>query len=118
MMQYKDWTIKEIRAHENNMIELLQSNIDSDFKPNQEVSLAVKWFREFKEKDKILLVRALLCFGDCVKYISGNKYNLFDFEYMRNHEAFQKFEEYVALKSPRSLLDIVNKHINCKFRLN
>jgi hypothetical protein len=111
-MMIGEWNIKEIEAHEKDMLELLKENIDSDFKPNHEASLAVKWFREYREKDKVLLVRALLCFGDCVKHISGNKYNLFDFEYMRNHEAFQKFEEYVELKSPKSLLDIVHKHIN------
>ncbi|MBK7573358.1 MAG: DUF262 domain-containing protein [Bacteroidetes bacterium] len=107
----RNWFEPEINKHNQAMIDLLIENLPSDYQPKSDISLAQKWFKEYQVKNKSLLVRALLCFGDCTKYSSGNKYNLFDFEYIRNHDSFRKFEEYIEQKSPRSLIDIINKHI-------
>jgi hypothetical protein len=93
------------------MIRLLLDNINSDYSPKTDFSMAVKWFNEYKVRDKTLLLRALLCFGDCAKHISGDKYNLFDFDFIRNHEVFTKFEEYVNEKSPKDLISIIQTHL-------
>jgi hypothetical protein len=94
------------------MIEILKKNIDSDFKLNGEISLAQKWFKEFQVKDKVLLVRALLCFGDVSTYMNGDKYNLFKFESIRESEVFQEFEQYLNVKSPKNLSDIIKEFEN------
>ncbi len=111
MMKNHHWSIKEIEAHNKTMIDLLGENLNSDFKLNGEISLAKKWFKEFQIKDRVLLVRALMCFGDFAKPINGDKYNLFDFDFIREHEKFQKFEQYVVEKSPKNLSEIINKHL-------
>ena len=111
MMKYNNWGIDEIEEHNKFMINLLMENTNSDYKFQNEVSVARKWFKEFQVKDKNLLVRALLCFDDCAKHISGSKYNLFDFEYIRNHNAFKLFEEYVEQNSPKNLSEIIDKQL-------
>jgi hypothetical protein len=112
MMKHNHWSIDEIETHNQAMIDLFSKNLNSDFKQNIEISVARKWFKEFQLKDKVLLVRALLCFGDVSKHINGEKFNLFDFNFIQEHETFQKFEHYVNEKSPKSLTDIINVFSN------
>jgi len=107
MMQYPHWTVKEIREHDTQMIRLLTENMDADYSENEVISQAEQWFNHYRVKDPVLLVRALLCFDDCAKYVGGNKYNLSDFGYMHAHQAFAEFEKYVALYNPPSLLTII-----------
>lgn len=112
MMKNNLWNSDEIEKHNKEMIGLFSANLNSNFKLNNEISLAQKWFKEFQIKDKFLLVRTLLCFGDFSKHINGDKYNLFDFDFIREHEVFQKFENYVYEKSPKNLLEIIKAFIN------
>jgi len=112
MMKKNHWTTDEIETHNEAMIEVFCNNLNSDFKLNGEISIAQKWFKEFQVKDKVLLIRTLLCFGDVSKHINGDKFNLFDFDYIRGHETFQKFEQYVTEKSPKNLSDIIKIFLN------
>jgi hypothetical protein len=92
------------------MVNLLKGSLSSYFQLNAEISLAARWFKEYLIKDPALLVRALLCFGDFTKYVNRNKYNLFDFDYIRQHAVFQKFETYVNEKAPKNLQEIIDWH--------
>jgi len=112
MMKQPQWTINEIESHNKEMIELFSENLSSDFKKHNEISLAHKWFKEYQIKDKVLLVRALLCFGDISKHINGPKYNLLAFDHILNHDSFKLFEEYIEQRSPKNLLEVINKHIS------
>lgn len=107
MMKNNHWTAIEIEKHETDMIELFSANLNSDFKLNGEITVAQKWFNEYQIKDKILLLRALLCFGDVSKHINGDKYNLFDFDFIREQEVFEKFEQFIIEKSPNNLYEII-----------
>lgn len=111
MMNLSHWGIKEIEAHNIQMIDLLVNNFNSTYTSNTDVSQAVKWFNEFKVRDKNLLVRVMLCFADCSKHINGPKYNLLDFDYIRNHEAFKLYEDYIEKNSPKSLNEILSKYL-------
>lgn len=111
MMKPNKWTTSEIKKHNDEMIELLKSNLNS----NLETSVAQRWYNQYQEHNKALLIRALLCFGDCSKHISGNKYNLFDFDYIREQEMFKKYEEYIAEKNPKNLNDIIKDFANKAF---
>ncbi len=110
-MLTRNWLAPEINKHNQVMVDLLIENLSSDYKPKSNVSLAQRWFKEYQDKDRNLLIRVLLCFGDCTKYINGDKYNLFHFDYIRHNEAFEKFEKYVEKNSPSSLLDIIQSHL-------
>jgi len=112
MMKSNHWNILEIEKHDKAMFDLFVENLNSNFKLNDEISVAQKWFKEFQVKDKILLVRAVLCFGDITKHINGDKFYLFDWDFIRGHEAFQKFEQYVIEKSPKHLADIIKALTN------
>lgn len=108
MMKYDQWTTSEIEIHGNEMVDLLLTNLNSSYNFNNEISQAKKWFKEFQVRDRILLVQALLCFGDCTKYVSGNKFNLFDFEYIKTHETFKYFEQYIEENKPNNLQEIID----------
>jgi hypothetical protein len=111
MMQYPHWTVKEMWDHNTQMIRILTENLDSDYCADDHTSQAQKWFDHYRRKDPILLIRAILCFGDCARYAGGNKYNLFDFEYIQNHHAFKDFEVYVASHNSASLLTIIEEKL-------
>ena len=112
MMKNNHWTTYEIERHDKSMIDVFSANLNSNFKLNGEISLAQKWFKEFQIKDKVLLLRALLCFGDVSRHVNGDKFYLFDFDFIRGHETFQKFEQYVNEKSPKNLSDIIKAFVN------
>lgn len=112
MMKYSTWSIKEIEEHNNAMMDLLKQNLNSDFSFSSDVSTAQRWFKEYQSRDRNLLVRALLCFGDCLPNIGGDRFNLFDLDYIRNDEAFTKFEEYIDANNPKGLSEIIKKHVS------
>jgi len=112
MMKNNYWTTDEIEKHDKAMVDVFSANLNSDFKLNGEISLAQKWFKEYQIKDKILLLRALLCFGDVSRHVNGDKFYLFDFDFIRGHETFQKCEQYVNEKSPKNLPDIIKAFLN------
>jgi hypothetical protein len=107
MMREDTWGIKEIEAHNDEMIKLLVDNINSDYTPKTDVSKAVKWINEYRLKNPGLLIRALFCFDDFPKFVSGDKYNFLDFDYIRQHEVFSKFEAYVSKNDPANLNEII-----------
>jgi hypothetical protein len=107
MMRENTWGIDEIEAHNVEMINLFTDNINSDYTPNTDISKAVKWFNEYRLKNPSLLIRALFCFGDFSKYVIGDKYNFLDFDYIRQHEVFSKFEVFVSENAPANLNEII-----------
>jgi hypothetical protein len=112
MMKYITWSVREIEEHNNAMMDLLKQNLNSDFSFSSEVSTAQRWFKEYQSRDRNLLVRALLCFGDCLPHTGGDRFNLFDLDYMRNDEAFTKFELYIDANNPKGLSEIIKKHLS------
>lgn len=106
-----EWDEIKIEEHRLKMESYFKDNCNSFFKNKAGSSLASQWFRYYQQNDRELLIRVLLCFGDCAKHISDKRYNLFDFEYIRNHESFIKFEDYVIKNNPKTLLDIINSHL-------
>jgi hypothetical protein len=112
MMQYNEWAERQIGEHEKEMVELFCENLVSTFSPEKDLPLALRWFREFQAGDKNLLVRALLCFGDFSKHSSGDTYSLFDFEYIRQHECFEKFSQFVAERQPATLQQVIDHKLN------
>lgn len=111
MMKRKHWAINEIDAHNLEMEELLVQNMSSNYTFQKDISLAKQWFNEFRVRDKILLMRTLLCFEDCTTHVSGNKFRLFDFEKILEGTTFQLFEDYINNKSPKNLSEIINKNL-------
>ncbi len=111
MMKYTQWEIKDIENHNHEMNNLLIDNLCSNYQKNHEVSKAIKWFNEFKVRDKKLLVRALLSFDDCTYHLGRNRYFLYNFDYIRNHNAFQQFENYIETTNVKSLDEIIKKRI-------
>jgi len=95
MMSEKKWNAKSIAVHQQAMIELLQDNMSSEYRPIQRVSLAVSRMKQYRVSDPVLLARALFCFGDTSKLISGDKYNFLAFDYARNTDEFLKFERFI-----------------------
>ncbi|MDP3146522.1 MAG: HNH endonuclease family protein [Bacteroidota bacterium] len=112
IMKQPIWEVPQIEQHTNEMIKLMMDNINSNYSPKSDVSKGIKWFNEYKVKNKNLLVRVLLCFDDCAKHVSGQKYSLFDFEYLRSHNAFNLYEEFIEKKSPKNLSEIINKNLS------
>ena len=103
-----NWNEEAIADHEKKMVELLESDIDSEFEielngngssTNSE-NKALKWFNNYKDdpSGKILLARALLCFGDiandCGYTNEGEKYNLFDWDKIKIGDAYKAFKKY------------------------
>ncbi|MDB5152301.1 MAG: hypothetical protein JWR54_1052 [Mucilaginibacter sp.] len=111
MMQYKHWEKKEIAAHDHEMELLLTSNMDSDFRMGHGESRAQRWFREYQAKDRVTLVRALLCFADCTKPAGSDKYQLFDFDFIRRHQAYELFENYININNPPDIQAIINDRL-------
>lgn len=117
MMKELDWGVKEIEVHEKQIVHLLERNLDSAF--NWEVggvTKARKWFKLYKQEDKVLLIRALMCFG-CVEFCTGwtsgmEKYNLYQWDRIEASEAYQRYEKYVYENNPASLEDIIKYHLD------
>jgi hypothetical protein len=114
MMNYVDWSKHEIADHYDNMIRVFERHLNSGFKLHEETSVAARWFREYRQKDPALVVRAMLGFGDCAAHVNRSRYNLFDFEYIRSHEAYSRFEEYVERHKPSTLKSVVDSHLSKK----
>lgn len=106
-MATRNWFEPEIKKHHQDMLDLLEENMHSAYQPATKISLAQKWFKEYQVKDKNLLVRTLLCFGDYPIEIGRNRYNFFDLDQARNHSAFKFYDEYVIQNNPQSLLEII-----------
>lgn len=107
----RTWLESEISLHNQEMLDLLLANMQSDYIPNKNISLAQKWFSEYQTKDRNLLVRALLSFGDCTKPVGYKRYQLYDFDYIRNHEVFQLFSDYIEEYNIKTLADVVNRRL-------
>lgn len=111
MMERNPWGIAQIEEHDAEMKQLLLDNINSEYKPNTEISKAAKWFNEYKVRDRNLLVRALLCFGDYAEHDGGERYYLYNFDLVRNNECFLKFEEYINKKNPKDLFSVIQANL-------
>ncbi len=107
-----EWDENSISSHNNDMIKLLSQNIQSDFYITNKTTIAQKWFKEYQIRDKTLLMRALLCFGDCKVNVKGNRYQIFDWAYIHSSDTFNLFEEYVQKHQPINLKEIISNHLN------
>jgi hypothetical protein len=120
-----EWNEESIKDHNLKMIELLTKEIDSkstfdytyigaNYAHTQ--SKAMNWFNTNKIENKVLLARALMCFGD-IAYDTmsatggGEKWNLFQWDYILSTEAFAKFKEFVEINNPSSLKSIIDYNL-------
>lgn len=107
----RTWLEPEISLHNQDMLDLLMANMQAHYIFKNEISLALKWFSEYQTKDRNLLVRALLSFSDCTKPVGNKRYQLYDFDHIRNHEAFQLFSDYIEEYSIKSLAEVVKRRL-------
>lgn len=122
MIKEEKWGIEEIEEHYKKAVDLIGENLDSHFKWEiKKVSKARNWFKLYKASDKILLVRALMCFGQIdqeLGWTSGMyKYNFYQWSEIENSEAYLKFEEYVNEKDPQSLEEIIEDNLKNNIEL-
>lgn len=107
----RTWLEPEISLHNQEMLDLLLANMQSDYIPNKDISLAQKWFIEYQTKDRNLLVRALLSFGDSTKPVGNKRYQLYDFDYIRNQKCFLLFSDYIEEYGIKSLVELINRRL-------
>ncbi len=123
--KWGEWNTTAIEQHEKDMMDLFARNINSDFKWEKIVlSKAHTWYKRYKNENKQLLIRALLCFGQ-VDFENGwtsgmEKWNLYQWDKIEQSEAFQLFENYINQKNPNSLEDIIEDNVlnNEDLRIN
>lgn len=111
MMKEPTWLADDVVRHQQAMLHIFYNHLDSDYQPSIGVSLAQKWFHEYRSRNPYLLARALLCFGDCTRHVSGDKYTFMDFDHIRQSDAFGMFEAYVDAKMPGTLDEIINNKL-------
>ena len=115
--KWGDWHIKQISEHETDMITLLSENINSEYTwTNNKTSKARLWFKRYKNENKQLLVRVLMCFGR-IDFENGwtsgiQKWNFYQWDNIESSTAFQKFEQFVNENNPTSLEEIIQYHLN------
>jgi hypothetical protein len=107
----KTWGIDSIEKHSQDMRILMEENMHSNYQKNNDISKAIKWFKETSINNKNLLARTLLCFDDYTVEVGRNKYNFSDFEGIRNTNAFKLYEEYVFQNNPKSLTEIIEEKL-------
>lgn len=116
MMKETEWHISQIEKHEKDIITLLKQNASSTF--NWEVggiTKARKWFKLYKQQDKILLIRTLMCFGE-VDFNTGwaagmDKYNLYQWDKIENSDAYKNYISFVSEYNPGSLEEIIEYNL-------
>lgn len=113
MIQEADWDIKQIEEHEKQIIALLKQNLNSPFQWDiSGVTKARKWFKLYKQQDKILLIRALMCFGQ-IDFNTGwaagmEKYNFYQWDRIEKSEAYEKYVTFVSENNSSSLEEIID----------
>lgn len=116
MMQESDWNIKQIEEHKKQIVVLLKQNLNSGFEWDVSgVTKARKWFKLYKQQDKILLIRSLMCFGQ-IDFNTGwtagmEKYNFYQWDRIEKSEAYEKYVEFVAAHNSNSLNEIIDFNI-------
>lgn len=111
MMQRLTWGIAEISEHGAEMKELLINNRNSTYQPNNAEPQAARWFRQYRNNNRIKLCQALLGFGDFLLPLSSGRYSFFDFDHNRRHEAHQRFEAFVEEYQPKSIQAVIDDHL-------
>jgi len=112
MMQAPHWGTAQIIAHNQAMLGLLKVNMNSGYQLNKTETTAVHWFREYKFNNPVKLLVALLGFDDYLKDAGNDKYDFFDFEYIRKQEVWQLFDAFVTETSPKNIQGIIDHHLN------
>lgn len=120
--QHNDWGIIEINDHYSDMKELLQINMNSEFywEINQ-ISKARRWFKQFKIEDRVLLIRAIMCFGRIDVNIGWTsnmeKWNFYQWDKIEKRTAYQKFENYIEDNNPLTLQDLIDDQMKNNLEL-
>jgi hypothetical protein len=89
----------------------LINNRNSDYEQNKTETKATQWFREYRANNPITLLQALLGFDDFLASAGNDKYDFFDFEHIRKHNAFKLFEVYITENNPKNLQEIITHHL-------
>lgn len=114
--KWGEWNATAIEQHEKDMMDLFARNLNSDFKWKKiALSKAQIWYKRYKNENKQLLIRALMCFGPVDVengWTSGmEKWNFYQWDKIEQSEAFQLFENYVQEKDPSSLEEIIEDNL-------
>jgi len=113
MMQESEWHITQIEKHEKQIETLLEQNLNSGFEWDVcGITKARKWFKLYKQQDKILLGRVLMCFGQ-IDFNTGwaagmEKYNFYQWDRIEKSEAYEKYVTFVSQNSSNSLEEIID----------
>ncbi|MBK9557857.1 MAG: DUF262 domain-containing protein [Bacteroidetes bacterium] len=124
-----EWDESSIAEHEAKMIELLTTDLTSDYSSiissNKDGSVADnkawRWFNQYKndEQNNALLARAILCFGEIELEIGSTnylnewhpKYFLYDWDYIKTTDAFNLFCDYVGMQNPSGLSNVIQDNL-------
>ena len=113
MMKEPEWLIKQIENHENEILSLLDKNLNSTFKWEiGGVTKGRKWFKVYKQEDKILLIRVLMCFGE-IDFNTGwaagmDKFNFYQWDKIESSDAYVKYLAYISERNPNTLEEIID----------
>lgn len=116
MMQEKDWDTSKITAHEEQIIKLLTDNLSSAFNWEAgEITKARKWYKLYKQQDKVLLIRALMCFGR-IDFHTGwtcgmEKWNVYQWDKIEESEVYSKYIEFISENNPNSLEEVIEYNL-------
>lgn len=132
MYEYKPehWSKEYIADHNEKMISLLMRQFETSLEiqifgesiyesENLELKIdkpnAIKWFEDFQKTNTVLLARSLMCFGRIDFEIGwtsgGEKWNFYQWEKIKETEAFTKYTEYVSANNPETLEQIIDSQL-------
>lgn len=117
------WNIESILKHNEKMTNIILSqlkinDLESPIKIYEDVEIlspkskAISWFEDYQITNKVLLARALMCFGQIDYEIGwtsgGGKWNFYKWDKIRESEVYRKFVEFVDAYNPESLSEIID----------
>ena len=124
------WNKDSISDHNEKMTTLIMSCFDSNqtiqplnvsknenkyIETVNDKPKAIKWFEDFQKTHKSLLGRALMCFGQIDFEIGwtsgGEKWNFFQWEGIKERDAYLKYLEYVSTNNPENLEKIIEEQL-------
>lgn len=123
-----DWDEESIADHQQKMIQLITTQMNSDFGKVTPLNQAIvtdkkawRWFNQYKNdtQNRSLLARAILCFGEIAVETGSSsyldewhpKFFLYDWDVIKASEAFTLFCNYVERENPSGLSSIIQYNL-------
>lgn len=123
----ENWNETTIMDHYTKMTDILLkqiNHIDNEVVSQNNDILKIEadqtniahWFEDYQKTNKALLARTLMCFGridfETGWANGGEKYNLFQWDKIKDTQAFTNYLKYIERENPRSLEEIISFHID------